>query len=723
MSGRAAVLALGLAVALSAVAHAALSDLEVHLAPDAQARHCLKSGRVTATRGDEAVSVPTREGQYVYHLTLSGGPAWEIALAAEGCWSEVLHSAGDEGPLSIAVHRAATASGVFESGTRPGGALRGLVFPLQSGGAARLLGVHGMSTRCALDFPAWQCSVPAGVPLDLRLELPGFGAIHHFDVVAAEDAPAKLPRQRLLAGATVAGWIEDADRVAVPNAKVTLYPMQAPAPTGETKGLAARRHVATANAKGFFQLAGLEPGMYRLVSEANGFSPVNVPEVRVREGESLVWPRPIVQPPVARLEVLLSPPVDPGGSPWVVELEEKAPLHLAAVPPVQGKASAAGRWEAAPLRADTYRLRVRDRNGAPLENVTVDLSEGGLKTIAVDVRTIAIRGVLLVGDEPLSGHLSFTNYSGRDVEARAGEDGVFQAIFPAAGRWVPALEYPRQGDSRIQLAAVDIDPQNAASEPLELRVPGGRIRGVVLGPQKTPARDVVVHLMRGEAGLAANATTGADGRFELVAVAPGSYRVQADGNRMATPRAIPLELDDHETKELTLLLAPKRRLEAIILTPFGTPASGAWVKIAPYGDQGWFTLSADAAGRFGFSVPGGAGDVPLVVTTYAWPSAAALVSTETRAPVTIRLRPDGGVLRVRNAHFPVIRTSGVTAPFGAFKIPAPHGRPEDSALLEPGTYVVCPDENVPAETCRSVTIAPGTQQTLDFATPEKEGES
>ena len=139
--------------------------------------------------------------------------------------------------------------------------------------------------------------------------------------------------------------------------------------------------------------------------------------------------------------------------------------------------------EAAGLRADAYWLKVLDRQGAKLERMSVDLGEGGLKTIAVDVRSIAVSGILLMGDEPLGGYLHFTNYSGKDVEARAGKDGVFRAVFPTGGKWMPRLEYPQQGDSRIQLEAVNIDPEEGPSEPLVLRVPGGRIRGQVLGPQ------------------------------------------------------------------------------------------------------------------------------------------------------------------------------------------------------------------------------------------------
>jgi hypothetical protein len=441
---------------------------------------------------------------------------------------------------------------------------------------------------------------------------------------------------------------------------------------------------------------------------------VNVPEVRLREGESLVWPRPVLQPPVAALEVFLSPPLDPEGSPWAVELQEKAPLHVARVPPLQKKASADGHWEASGLRADAYWLKVLDRRGATLERMSVDLGEGGLKTIAVDVRSIAVNGILLMGDEPLGGYLHFTNYSGKDVEARAGQDGVFRAVFPAGGKWTPRLEYPRQGDSRIQLDPVEIDPEKVASEPLELRVRGGRIRGQALGPQKTPEPGVVVHLIRDETRLVADAQTGPDGRFELIAIAPGSYMIQADGNRVATPRAAPLALKDDETKEVTLLLTPKRRVDVVILTPFGTPASGAWVKVARYSDQGWFLMSADASGRIGFSVPGEARDVPLVVVTYAWPSTSLRVPAGSGEPVTIRLQPEGGALRVRNAPFPIVRTAGLSAPLNVFQVPPPQGRREDLALMEPGTYVICPDRDVPDDECRPVTIGAGMERVIDF---------
>lgn len=707
-----------------ACAVTAMAEVEVHLAPDPTASGCTKKGWLMArgSDGQALVKLPLREDERAYRLQLAAGPVWEIVVDAEGCWSETALVPGGGGALTIALHRAAMVSGGFESDlkTRPDGELRGLVFPRQRGGADESLGVRGLATRCELDYPQWQCGVPADLPLDLRLELPGFGAVHYFGIAATIGPPKKLPPQPLLAGATLSGWVQDSARRVVPNAKLTLYPMQVHAHFGETAGLAARGQVATANAKGFFQFGGLQPGLYRLVSEAEGFSPVNVPEVRLREGESLVWPRPILQPPAAHLELLLSPPLDLEGNPWTVELREKAPLHVARMPPLQKKASADGRWEAFELRSDAYWLEVRDRRGATLERTSVDLSEGGLKTIAIDVRSIAVNGVLLMGDEPIGGYLHFTNYSGKDVEARAGSDGVFDAVFPAGGKWSPRLEYPRQGDSRIQLDPVHIDPEKVASEPIELRLRGGRIRGQVLGPQKTPAPGAVVHLIRDEARLVADAQTGPDGRFELVGIAPGSYLIQAEGNRIATPRRTPLELQDDEIKELTLILEPTRRVELVILTPHGTPASGAAVQLSPDEGKGWFQLSADARGRLERSVPSGVGDVPLVVATYAWPSAAIGVPAEMQGPVTIRLLPSGGALRVLNARFPIIRTAQITAPFGAFKIPPPHTRREDPALMEPGTYVVCPDYNVPDDACRSVTIIPGGQHVVDFAPEEDE---
>ena len=244
----------------------ALTALEVHLAPDSGAARCTKNGWVTArsSDGQALVRIPLRQDQHAYSMQLSGESIWEIAIDANGCWSETAHGPAGGGALTLALHRAATVSGAFESDVkaRPDGELRGFVFPQQRGGAGESLGVSGLATQCELDFPQWQCSVPADVPLDLRLELPGFGAIHYFGVAAAEGPAKKLPAQPLLAGATLSGWVQDSERLAVPNAKLTLYPMQVHAYSGETQGLAARRQAATANAKGFFQFAGLQPGLY-----------------------------------------------------------------------------------------------------------------------------------------------------------------------------------------------------------------------------------------------------------------------------------------------------------------------------------------------------------------------------------------------------------------------------------------------------------------------------
>src|SRR5688572_27531463 len=125
---RLAVFGFACAIALTVAAH-----VEVHLRPDPTAARCLKKGWVTArSSGDQSlIRVPLRSDQLTYRLQLPGESIWEITTDVEGCWSETVHSPSDGGALTLAVHRAATVSGAFESNvkSKPEGELRGFVFP------------------------------------------------------------------------------------------------------------------------------------------------------------------------------------------------------------------------------------------------------------------------------------------------------------------------------------------------------------------------------------------------------------------------------------------------------------------------------------------------------------------------------------------------------------------------------------------------------------------
>lgn len=299
------------------------------------------------------------------------------------------------------------------------------------------------------------------------------------------------------------------------------------------------------------------------------------------------------------------------------------------------------------------------------------------------------------------------------MRATTAENGTFDAIFPTAGKWTPAVIYPlgKRG-STITLDPVEIAPPEAGSPEIELLVPGARIRGEVVSEDGSPERAAV--RVRREGRLAAQVLT-EDGKFDFIGMKSGAQTIEAQGTTGSTPEPVKIQLKDDEAKDVRLVLAPYRWLKGTVLTPFGRPASGAVIQVLR--DQGhgtqWTKVVTDVAGQFEYRLPAASTEIQLVVLTYAFPSAMMRVPTHHRGPLTIRLRPEGGILRVRNAAIPFVRTQTISAPFRAFYFPEPLGRFDLGIHLEPGIYLVCPNRGVDS-TCKNVTIAPGSEQNLDF---------
>lgn len=711
---------LEVAVLVVIAAAAGAAEVRVRLVPHPNAEACAAAASIVArlSESQEVARAADRDPGGQYRLSLPGEEAWEISAEAEGCWSEaVLWNPGEPGELSLRIYRRATLAGTFEYDGEAPPRIEGRIYSLAAEGPAAVADPAGagMRTACEFEFPDWRCAAPADVPFDLRLDVTGFSTVHYWSVTAAKGVPRPLEPRRLYRGASLAGWVQDPEGLPLPAAKLTLYPLEAETSRTDAPRRAARLGTAVTNARGFFQFSGLESGGYRIVSEAKGLSPARIGEVRVRDGESVVWPRAIVHAPLAVLEVTLHPATYSDGSPWRLELIEKSPLHLAAEPPKSGRGTPAGRWSAAKLRADLHQLTVLAPDGSELERLEVDLSAGGAQFVTVNVRTIVRQGAIHFGDEPLEADVTFSDRSGKVVRASSDEDGRFRAVFPTAGTWSPEVRYPRESGGTVELPDIEIDP--SGTDAIDLRVAGGRITGQVFSPAGVAERAAVRVLREGRP--IAQFTTPSSGKFDFIGISAGAYAIEAEGEDGATAKPLPIELDEDEVTDIRLALAPLRRLYGIVVTPHGAPASGAVIQVLKDGGRSWTRVVTDVAGRFDYPVPAGIGELAFVVITYSYPSALVRVPAEARGAITVALKNDGGVLRIRNAPIPYVRSIDVAAPLRAFLFPEPFGRFHGGAHLEPGSYVVCPNRGVDA-TCRSVVLTPGADIEIDFK-PVKTG--
>lgn len=704
------------ALLLAAVSQLAVAaEVQVTLVPQPGARDCLGDGRLVATPEElsgsaKKVEIPLQPDAVQYTLPLGGSRLWRIQMERKSCWtSTLLVDAGVEGAVTLPLYRTGTIGGELSTPARTSlSGLSGTVFLRKSDRSPPQ--ETGDRVECTFDALKWSCEVPSAL-LDVRLDLPGFADVYWWDVTAAAGETVRLAPQALRQGASIAGWVRDSGGNPLVSARVVATPLEV-----ESASLTRRQTVAKTNARGFFQLTGLSAGQYRVVSHAEHYSPALIAAVTTRDGEAVTWPRAITHVPHAAMELTLEPPVTVDGQPWTVELIERVPIDLTSKPARAQTATAEGRWVKQRLPATVYTLEVSDPRGSVLERREVDLSAGGKTVLLVSVQHILVPGQLLVADEPLEADIHFYDQSGKTVTVSSANDGTFTAAFPRPGSWTPTVMFPpgRTG-ARVEGETVVVPEERAPGFALEVRLPGGRIRGTVTGPQGPPER-AVVHVTRG-GRLVTQQMTGEDGVFDLIGLRAGTYAVDAEGKSGTTEIPVVVELERDEASTVKLVLAPSLTIEGTVTAPNGMPASGAVIRVSLDGGSSWLKTVSDMRGRFRYSVPSGAREISLAVLTYAYPSVVLRVPVEAGIPIDISLPPSGGILRLRGAPRALVRSANAVVPFHVLYFPEPFGAYGGGVHLAAGTYEVCAPAASGRE-CRSVTVTPGGEHTADFSKTE-----
>jgi hypothetical protein len=687
------------------------ADTRVRIATAPGAERCL-SGLVVTAQSVEGGVVSRAElprSTETLLLPLSGKGRFSVRAHAAGCWSESVEREHAESELVLHVFKAVYVRGTFESdrGQWPTN-LEGAAFRTYDAGTfAFPLADSGHALECQFDKPTWQCVIPADVPFDLRLRPKGFAPLYYWGIAAREDIT--LEPRSLRSGASISGWVEGPTAQPIVGARVSLTP--AGYARDEEGRQAARETSVRTNRRGFFQIAGLAEGEYRLVSRADVFSPAVLPVVNLRAGESLVWPRQIVHLPFAELHVTLTPPTDKDGDRWYVTAEEVNPLDIQPPPPLRHAATSDGTWQARSLRNDMYRVRIEDANRSVLQTLVVDLSKSGTTHVPIAVIRKVVRGVLRFGADPLPADIRFASMTGRSIRAKTDDSGQYEVSFPAAGKWTPTV-FPDGPDGPQITAAPIMVPDTDENHWLDVTLGGGRLRGVVVARDGRHEK-AAVHAAR-DGKLIAQQSTNDDGTFDFIGIDEGEYVIGAEGNSGST-RKQGAQVADGETVELTLRLEPYSRVAMQVLTPSHAPASGAVVRISTDRGLSWTDLFTKIDGTFEYYLEGGEQSLLAIVLTHAYPAFLTQLTPGTDATIVLQSR--GGMLRVRYPSY--LAKGNSLAPLKMFFVPpSRNGLYDGAAYLEPGVYAVC-TEPVLTSRCQSITITAGTEATLEKPSREE----
>jgi hypothetical protein len=635
---------------------------------------------------------------------------WTIGVESKNCWASSVRATAAAPSVDVTLWPRATIAGtVSVDGDGAPRVLRArLTTP--SGRGASLDTV----VPCPVERGRWSCSVPA-TEVDIRLDADGFIPSYVWNVRTETGKVTKLPATRLVRGASIAGWVE-VPRGDAKAAEVELLPVGAAPEIPLDKRDAPRSSIAVANERGFFQFAAVPPGSYTVVARKRGWSPARETDVAIEAGREHVLRSPLLLQPLASLSITLQPPVGPDKNPWRVTLSRPAPLSRSFAVVKQEQAAESGYWTGNDLEADLYRLTVTDSRGSVFARREITLTSSGWSE-AITIEKVALAGRVTAGEDPIEARLAFVDGSLR-VEMESGADGTFSGVLPQAGRW--KVDVRPAGGANIPYGSVEVAAgDDGAPAEVEIELPGGRARGVVLDESGRPLQATV--RIRAGATVKASGSTDAGGKFDFVALTPGPAQVEADADDYGSA-LVPWTIAEEQTEELRIVV-PKRQIIAIrLVTPDGRAVSGAvvWQFLPPFRRRMEAVSGPDGTVRL--QVPK-IGSIDAAVFAAGLPLKLLSLPLDAKNGVVVTMSPAGGRLRfdVPDQAWPYIaRSDGPFFPVaGLFFRPDPVGLPYGftsagfAPELEAGTYVICPGASL-SDRCQRRSLAPGTLTSVNL---------
>jgi hypothetical protein len=642
-------------------------------------------------------------------LRLERGSRWTVRAVGPRCWSESAQLT-ETGQDSVTLR--AWGSSQVRVRFRPGLENRdGSGWSVSLGSAAEDLAKQPV--QCEFSRADAVCAIPAEIPFDLRLAHPRYAPIYLWDLLVSREETPRIDAM-LVEGASLAGWLHDETGAPIADTAVIVEPD--PAWASRMAEFSRDHRREKTSERGFFQITGVEPGVYVIRSRIAGASSGSRTGVRIEEGEETFLQEPIVLRPLVEALVVITPQTDPSGSPWYVTMRRRLSdprfLHDVAA----GPAFLDGRWEAAGLEPGLYSLSVSDHYGRIFRTEDISISEDR-RIFEIELGSVAVEGKLTLAGKPIAAEVVFIDrLEGAEVGMTTGEDGTFRGLLPRAGKWEVNIQVSKNRQTIRVGSPVDVSSGGEGRPArVDLELPGARIEGKVTDVQGRPLRAGVMVLREG-AQTSATGTSDQDGRFELISVQLGPMFISAR-TRTGQSDVLPLNLEDGKRYEMDLLIADQRKLRGWVETPEGGALAGAIVRfvIPPLFDMREVVTSP--GGRFEVSLPSHVPLVHAIVLMPGFPATIVRVDLDERTyqDAVIRIgRPAGRLVLAMPGTPPwplIIRDE---TPISVRHLLFPAGSREwaesfttegINLLLSPGHYRVCLQDSGSGWRCESALVA------------------
>lgn len=695
---------IAVALVLAGTASGQAAPLEVRVAPVAPV-DCGRGSLAATAEGAEPVE---REWSGSTVIPLDRTRLWRIEARSERCWAAPAVVEPGSPAVSIALWPKRMLGG---RATLPRGASMPAVVKARIASPPRTAptAVPQTVVQCPVANGRFTCEVPA-TTLDVRIAAEGF-APHYFWDVAADN----LGELRLSRGAVVTGRAAVSSGESPEGITVELRPASlAWSAEDHALGAAQARAVKT-NARGFFLFGNVAAGEYVASATKAGWSRA---EYRVHVAPTTTEApvgRDLVVPPLSRIEVFITPPVDAGQRPWKVHLGRN--ISLGSMPLAEGTATLTGHWSYDGLDTGPYIIHVKDANGANMAIETAIVS-GGTVHVPVRIDQVPVRGTLTVRGEPAQARLAFNDGYGKVVHLGSDAEGRFSGVLPKEGAW--DIEVRRRG-RRLRVALDDVDVRRSDATgyaELDLELPDGRVHGMITTEDGQPVEGAVV-IRRGKKRIGGE-ITGADGSFDLDGLPTGDAIIGARSKGRES-ELVPYRITSEKGEPLRLVVRERREARVRLLSPDGRPVSGAEVNRFSTFSRGWMEAITGPRGEVTLSGSPNDPQIPLVVLAIGFPLKLTAVPAGGSETIELPFAPVAGILFVASngPHLPSIGV-GTLPTFGIASLTGgpvpPEGLPARRVpggvelLLEPGQYTVC---NHTKSRCQTRYVAAGARETID----------
>lgn len=551
-------------------------------------------------------------------LALPAGTSWEVSAEAPGFWirRQSLSAVSVAGPnlITFDLWPLGTISGsVFvEHGMKLPSAV--VVKTLASPAVLKRPKMPDGVLSCPVDPKGqWRCSLPAA-RYDMIVSASGMTPHYLFGIEVPPHATANLGSVRLGKSGSVAGFV--AVEGAALDAEQCVVRVAHLASCDADPALALRIDQAAVekpvHPDGFFQVAGLEAGLYVVEVRQPGSAPARSVGVQVERDAETFLSEPLILSRPITVEVVIAPPVDELGEPWQAQAFRLAVGDASSAPLIfEGTADEEGRFVLEDQAPGRFRFLILDRHGNRLSDEPEQEFLASARH-TLEIRRIQVDGRVWLGEKPLASTLWFGGRSGRQrVKLETDEDGRFSGLLPAPGRtWGVMIEAKEPALSVTTRALVEADSTGSAS--IEIRLPDTRLFGRVLDPAGKPAPGSMV-MARGSDSRQRIEADG-QGRFELRGLPAGLQAVLASNGTgtLSEERSLNL-VEGQAVGPIELRLRAMRRVSGTVRSSQGLVAGAKLLLRAEAPAIGEGSATSQLDGSFSLELPENLGHLIAVV--------------------------------------------------------------------------------------------------------------